>query len=125
VPYPAGLPQPAAGRAGPAHGPMSGAQFLVSWSHPGRCRSEGAFAVLAGISPLEAYSGRITRHRLNHLGDRQLDRAQHVIVGWRMLHDQRTRARRAPQKTDREICRCLKRYTGRQLFRPMQAAATT
>jgi transposase len=112
----------------PGVGPMSAAQLLVSWSHPGRCRSEAAFATLAGTSPLPASSGRITRHRLNPFGDRQLNKALHVIVRWRMLHDQRTRAyltRRAPHKTDPEIRRCLKRYAARQLYRLMEATATT
>jgi transposase len=108
----------------PGVGPMSAAQLLVSWSHPGRCRSEAAFAALAGVSPLQASSGRITRHRLNHFGDRQLNRALHVIVNWRMLHDCRTHAyltRRAAEKSDPELRRCLKRYAARQLFRLMEA----
>jgi transposase len=108
----------------PGVGPMSAAQLLVSWSHPGRCRNEAAFAALAGVSPLQASSGRITRHRLNHFGDRQLNRALHVIVNWRMLHDPRTRAyltRRAADKTTPELRRCLKRYAARQLFRLMEA----
>jgi transposase len=112
----------------PGVGPMSAAQLLVSWSHPGRFRSEAAFAALAGVSPLEASSGKITRHRLNPFGDRQLNRALHVIVNWRMLHHPRTRdymTRRAKQKTDPEIRRCLKRYAARQLYRLMEAAATT
>jgi transposase len=109
----------------PGVGPMSAAQLLVSWSHPGRCRSEAAFAALAGASPLQASSGKITRHRLNPFGDRQLNRALHVIVNWRMLHHDGTRdyltRRRAEQKTDAEIRRCLKRYAARQLFRLMEA----
>jgi transposase len=112
----------------PGVGPMSAAQLLVSWSHPGRCRSEAAFATLAGTSPLEASSGKITRHRLNPFGDRQLNRALHVIINWRILHDPRTRAylnRRAGQKTEREIRRCLKRYAARSLFRLMETAART
>jgi hypothetical protein len=56
----------------------------VSWSHRGRCRSEAAFAALAGVSPLEAASGRITCHRLNRFGDRELNGALHVIINWRM-----------------------------------------
>jgi transposase len=108
---------------------MSAAQLLVSWSHKGRCRSEAAFAALAGVSPLEASSGRITRHRLNRFGDRQLNRALHVIINWRMLHHTKTQdyttQRRAGQKTDPEIRRCLKRYAARQLFRLMETAATT
>lgn len=112
----------------PGAGPMSAAQLLVCWSHPGRCRSEAAFAALAGVSPLPASSGRITRHRLNHFGDRQLNRALHVIINWRMLHDPRTRAyltRRAAEKTDPELRRCLKRYAARQMFRLMETAAKT
>jgi transposase len=113
----------------PGIGPMSAAQLLVSWSHPGRCRSEAAFASLAGVSPLQASSGRITRHRLNPFGDRQLNRALHVIINWRMLHQPKTRdymtRRQAQQKTQPEIRRCLKRYAARQLFRLMEAAAAT
>ena len=32
-------------------GPVTGAQVLISWSHPGRLRSEAAFAMLAGVPP--------------------------------------------------------------------------
>jgi transposase len=113
----------------PGVGPMSAAQLLVSWSHKGRCRSEAAFAALAGASPLEASSGKITRHRLNRFGDRQLNRALHVIINWRMLHHATTKnyltRRRAEQKTDPEIRRCLKRYAARQLFRLMETASAT
>jgi transposase len=45
-------------------GPVSAAQAIVSWSHPGRCRTDAAFAALAGASPLPASSGRTIRHRL-------------------------------------------------------------
>lgn len=113
----------------PGIGPMSAAQLLVSWSHKGRCRSEAAFAALAGVSPLPASSGKITRHRLNPFGDRQLNRALHVIVNWRMLHHAKTKKylarRRAEQKTDHEIRRCLQRYAARQLFRLMETASDT
>jgi hypothetical protein len=46
-----------------------------------------------------------------------------------MLHHAKTQRyltrRRAEQKTDPEIRRCLKRYAARQLFRLMETAATT
>ena len=51
-------------------GPVSAAQAVVCFSHPGRCRNEAAFAALAGTSPLQASSGRTMRHRLNRGGDR-------------------------------------------------------
>lgn len=59
---------------------MSAAQLLVSSR---RCRSEVAFAALAGASPLQASSGKITRHPLNRFGDRPVplgEPAQHSPV---------------------------------------------
>jgi transposase len=50
----------------PGIGPVS-AQLLISWSHPGRFRSEAAFAMLAGAAPVPASSGQV-RHRLNRGG---------------------------------------------------------
>jgi transposase len=66
--------------AQPGVGPVTAAQVLISWSHPGRLRSEAAFAMLAGAAPIQASSGRVVRHRLNRGGDRQLNRALHTIV---------------------------------------------
>lgn len=107
-------------------GPVSAAQAIVSWSHKGRCRSEAAFAALAGASPLEASSGRTTRHRLNRGGDRALNCALHAIVLTRWRACPRTRdyiaRRRTHGNTDREIRRMLKRYVARELFRTLNAA---
>lgn len=110
----------------PGVGPVSAAQAIVSFSHPGRCRNDAAFAALAGASPTPASSGKTTRHRLNRGGDRQLNRALHVIVQTRMRTDPRTRdyvARRTTEgKSHAEIRRCLKRYVARQLHRELTAA---
>ncbi|MEU4645632.1 transposase [Micromonospora sp. NPDC023814] len=38
----------------PGLGAVVAATVLLAWSHPGRIRSEAAFAVLAGASPLPA-----------------------------------------------------------------------
>jgi transposase len=61
-------------------GPVSAAQAIVSYSHPGRCRNEAAFAALSGTNPIPASSGKTIRHRLNRGGDRALNRAIHTIV---------------------------------------------
>ena len=110
-------------------GPVSGAQAIVSWSHHGRCRSDAAFAALAGSSPIPASSGRITRHRLNRGGDRQLNRSLHDILLTRWRTDPRTQdyvaRRRAAGRTDGEIRRALKRYIARELFRILEATPTT
>jgi transposase len=104
-------------------GPVSAAQAIVSFSHPGRCRSEAAFAALGGASPVPASSGQTVRHRLNRGGDRALNRAIHAIALVRMRSCPRTRAyvarRTAEGKTAREIRRCLKRYIARELYRQL------
>ena len=109
-------------------GPVSAAQAIVSWSHPGRCRNDAAFAALAGASPIPASSGRTIRHRLNRGGDRQLNRALHDIVLTRWRVCPRTRAyiakQRAQGKTDNEIRRQLKRYIARELYRTLNTPLT-
>lgn len=106
-------------------GPIVAAVVLCAWSHPGRIRSEAAFAMLAGVAPIPATSGQVTnRHRLNRYGDRQLNRALHTVVLSRIRYDERTRAyrdrRTADGKTPREIKRCLKRYIARDLYRLLE-----
>lgn len=73
-------------------GPVTAAIALTAWSHPGRIRSEAAFAALAGTSPIPAPSGNTVRHRLNRGGDRRLNRALHIATITRMTHDPATRA---------------------------------
>jgi transposase len=114
--------------ARPGVGPITAAQVLISWSHPGRLRSEAAFARLAGAAPIPASSGRVVRHRLNRGGDRQLNRALHTIVMIRERYHQPTKgyvARRTTEgKSQREIRRCLKRTVARQLYRLLTRTAT-
>lgn len=109
-------------------GPITAARTLVAWSHPGRIKSEAAFAAIAGVNPIPASSGNTTRHRLNRGGDRQLNRALNVIAMVRMVHDPGTHAylerRRAEGKTDREIRRILKRYLARSIYRHLNATST-
>ena len=92
--------------AQPGIGPVTAAQVLISWSHPGRLRSEAAFAMLAGAAPVEASSGQVVRHRLNRGGDRQLNRALHTIVMSRQRYHQPTKTyttrRIAQGKSERE-----------------------
>lgn len=78
--------------AEPGVGIISAAELINAWSHPGRIRSEAAFAMLAGVAPIPASSGQTVRHRLNRSGDRQLNRALHTIVRSRLQHDPGTRA---------------------------------
>lgn len=111
----------------PGVGVLVAAQILVSWSHPGRCRDEAAFARLGGVAPLEATSGQTqTRHRLSRGGDRQLNRALHTVVLVRAKVHLPTKAyiarRISEGKTKREAMRSLKRYYARHLFGLLEAA---
>jgi len=104
-------------------GAVTAAQVIVSFSHPGRCRSDAAFAALSGTSPLQASSGKTVRHRLNRGGDRALNSAIHTIAVTRMRCCPTTKEyvarRRAEGKSSREIQRCLKRYIARELYRAL------
>jgi transposase len=115
--------------AEPGVGALSLAQILLSWSHAGRIRSEAAFAMLSGTAPIPVSSGRTDRHRLNRLGDRQLNRALHMVAVTRMRSHPPTLAyvarRRSEGKTDKEIRRCVKRYLARHLFRILNRLDTT
>ena len=113
----------------PGVGPISAARILIAWSHQGRFRSEAAFAMLAGASPIPASSGQTIRHRLNRGGDRQLNRALHTIALARRATHRPTRdyidRRTGEGKTTREINRCLKRYLARHLYRLLERSTAT
>lgn len=98
----------------------AGALLVAAGDNPQRLRNEASFAHLCGVSPIEASSGKVTRHRLNRGGDRRANHALWRIVMVRMVSDPATRAyvaRRTKEgKSKREIMRCLKRYVARELF---------
>ena len=100
----------------------SAATLLVTaGDNPERLRSEAAWAHLCGVSPLQASSGRVTRHRLNRGGDRQANRALWTIVISRLASDPATQAymeRRVKEgRSKREVIRILKRYVAREVYR--------
>jgi transposase len=111
----------------PGIGVITAAQFLISWSHRDRVRSEAAFAAMAGAAPIPASSGATVRHRLSRAGDRQLNRALHTVALTRLRFEPTTKAyaarRTAEGKTPREIKRCLKRAIAREVYRIMQTHA--
>lgn len=108
-------------------GEVTAARLFEAWSHVGRVKNEAAFAALAGVNPIPASSGNTVRHRLNRFGDRQLNRALHLIAVTRARCDEQTRGyverRLGEGRTLKEIRRCLKRYIARQVFRQLNAAA--
>jgi transposase len=106
-------------------GPDTAATLLVALGdNPHRIATESAFAKLCGVAPIEASSGKTIRHRLNRGGNRQANRALHVICVVRLRRHQPTRdylARRiAEGRTKAETMRCLKRYIAREIYRAIQ-----
>lgn len=86
-----------------------------------RISSAAALAALAGISPVAVSSGGRGGYRLNRGGNRQLNRAIHVMALTQRRCDPRGRAyymkKRAEGKTPRAALRCLKRRLVDVLFR--------
>jgi transposase len=84
-----------------------------------RFPTDAHFARHAGVAPIPVSSGRRDRHRLHRGGDRQLNRALHVIAITRARIDPQTRAyldrKQAKGKTKREALRCLKRHLARHV----------
>ncbi len=99
---------------------VAGALLVAAGDNPERLASEAAFAKLCGVSPVEASSGKTSRHRLNRGGDRQANAALYRIVVVRLRYHEPTKAylarRIAEGKTKKEAIRCLKRYAAREVY---------
>ncbi len=104
---------------------IAGALLVAAGGNPERLRSEAAFSMLCGASPIPASSGKTVRHRLNRGGNRQANTALYRIVIVRLRWHQPTRdymVRRTKEGlSKREIIRCLKRYVAREVFAAMNA----
>jgi transposase len=107
---------------------VEGAATLLAAAgdNPQRLRSEATWAHLCGVSPIEASSGKVTRHRLNRGGDRQANSALWRIVMVRMVSHPPTRAyveRRSKEgRSKLEIIRMLKRYVAREVYKHLPRA---
>ena len=111
-------------------GTETAGQILVTvGDNPDRVHSEAAFAMLCGVAPLPASSGKTQRHRLNRGGDRQANRALHIIATTRKRCDHRTQAylkkKTAEQHTRREGTRSLKRLIAREVYYLLNPAPHT
>lgn len=99
----------------------AGALLLAAGDNPERLHSEASFAHLCGVAPVAASSGKTLRYRLNRGGNRDANRALHVVALSRMTFDPDTCAyvsrRTSEGKTKPEIIRCLKRYIARQVYK--------
>jgi transposase len=106
----------------PGAGPITVARLIAEAGDLRRFRSPDALAMLAGVAPIPASSGQVQRMRLNRGGNRQLNRALHVIaVTQARFHppakEYINRRIEADGKTWREAIRALKRRLVRPVFR--------
>ena len=106
---------------------VAGQLLVTAGQNADRLHSEAAFAMVCGVAPIPASSGKTHRHRLNRGGDRQANAALYRVTLSRMRWNPRTRAyvqRRTQQGlSKKDIIRCLKRIIARELYpllRPTQ-----
>lgn len=109
-------------------GPDVAGQLLVTaGENTERLRSEAAFAMLCGVAPIPASSGKTHRHRLNRGGDRHANAALYRIVLCRLRWDPRTQAhlarRTAEGASKKDIIRCLKRLIAREIYYVLTATS--
>jgi transposase len=102
-------------------GPLTAAILIGQTAGAQRFASDARFARMAGVAPIPVASGRQDRHRLDRGGNRQLNRALHIIAITRGRIDPATKAylqrKEAEGKTRIEAMRCLKRYLARHYHR--------
>jgi transposase len=99
-------------------GPLMAAILIGQTAGAERFKTDAQFARISGAAPIPIASGRRQRYRLDRGGNRQLNRALHVIALARARWDPATRAylqrKEAEGKTRREAIRCLKRQLARR-----------
>ncbi len=102
-------------------GPVVAARLLGELGCALRVHSAAALAALAGIAPVAVASGGRHGHRVNFGGNRQLNRAVHIIALTQRRCEPLAQAyyakKRAEGKTARAAMRCLKRRLVDVLYR--------
>jgi transposase len=112
----------------PGCGTVTAAIIIGHTAGAQRFPTDGHFARHTGTAPIPASSGKTQRHRLHRGGDRQLNRAIHIIALSRAKTDPETRAylarKHAEGKTKLEAIRCLKRHLARRIWRLLYTTET-
>jgi transposase len=110
-------------------GVVVAARLLGELGSAPRVPSAAALAALSGIAPVAVSSGNRQAHRLNRGGNRQLNRAIHIIALAQRRGDERAQAYFAKKlgegKTKQAAMRCLKRRLVDVLFRALRHADST
>lgn len=111
----------------PGCGTLTAARILGDVGDISRFATDAQLAGYAGISPLDASSGKQQRHRLNRRGNRKLNEALHIIAVTQARIHPLARAylarRVAEGKTSREALRAFKRLLIRTIYRTLTRIA--
>jgi transposase len=105
------------------------ALLLAAGDNPERLNSEASFAVLCGVSPVEASSGKTQRRRLQPrrrpTGELCPLHDHHRAPALGQTHTGVRPATRRRGKTRREAIRCLKRYIAREIYQDITRSTST
>jgi transposase len=111
----------------PGAGALVTAKLIGEAGDVRRFRSADAFAMLAGVAPIPASSGQVSRMRLNRGGNRQLNRALFSIAFAQVRTHPPAQAfvarKRAEGKSWREAIRALKHHLAPIVFRLLSLPA--
>jgi transposase len=110
-------------------GPLVAAILIGRTAGAKQFKTDASFALQAGIAPIPCSSGQHRQYRLNRGGDRQLNRALHIIAVTRARVDPETKAflerKQAEGKTNKGALRCLKRHLARRFHHLLTLPAQT
>ena len=109
-------------------GPSGAARLLVEVGDITRFPNRAHFASWNGTAPIDASSGEQVRHRLSRAGNRQINRALHIMATVQLRNPTEGRAyfdrKKASGKTSMEAMRALKRRLSDFVYRCMIDYAT-
>jgi len=104
-------------------GPQGAARLLVEVGDITRFPDRNHFASWTGTAPIDASSGDHVRHRLSRGGNRQINRALHMMATVQLRNTTDGRAyydrKKATGKRSMEAMRCLKRKLSDTVYRTM------
>ena len=108
-----------------AWAPILAAKIIGTVGSVARFPSKAHFASYCGPAPVETSSGAVVRHRLSLAGNRQLNKALHMVAICQARSDIRGgayyRKKMAEGKSRKEALRCLKRRISDAVFKNLVA----
>jgi transposase len=113
-------------------GPSGAARLLVEVADITRFPAKAHFASWNGTAPIDASSGDQVRHRLSRAGNRQINRALHIMAvvqlrsptEGRAYYDRKVAAGKTPMEAMRALKRRLSDIVYRQMIIDARAAVT-